>query len=259
MERIHFQMNNKILLIVLLLGALRSTAQKFPEHEDETARNKGNGILLHFSVGGQLPGGDLANRFGSNGLAGGGAEFITRSNFLIGAESFFLFGNTVKEDPLAILRTPEGDLIGKDQLLADVALRERGLYIGGSIGKMFTFNAYRDGLRLTLGAGWLQHKIRVQDNTQTLTQITGDYKKGYDRLTGGPALTQFIGWQHLSANRRANWIIGFDFSQGFTQSRRSWDFSSIGPLRENRLDLRFGIRAAWILPFYFGGADKVFY
>jgi hypothetical protein len=127
------------------------------------------------------------------------------------------------------------------------------------VGKIFTFKQKRSGIRLTLGAGWLSHKIRIQDDKSSVTELTGDYIKGYDRLTAGLGLQQFIGWQHLAANRRANWMLGFEFGQAFTNTRRDWDFTERRKLDQKRVDLRFGIRAAWTIPFYVGNAKEIFY
>ncbi|HNE28373.1 MAG TPA: hypothetical protein PLW66_04360 [Saprospiraceae bacterium] len=244
-----------------LLEPVAAQAQRFREHPPaEEPRNKGNAILLHLSGGFQLPGGDLANRFGNNGGIGGGLEWISAGNWALGLETQLLFGQDVKEDPLKILRTPEGDIIGNDRTVASVSLRERGIYFGGEVGRLFTFKKdSRSGIRLTLGAGWLQHHIRVQDDTRTVTQLTGDYLKGYDRRCAGPAFNQFVGWQSLAANRRSNWMIGFEFNQGFTETRRDWDFNDMRRLDGKRIDLRFGIRATWTLPFYFGAPEKIFY
>ncbi|MBL7828693.1 MAG: hypothetical protein JNJ57_18810 [Saprospiraceae bacterium] len=250
----------KLLGLFALFMASQLQAQRFPEHPEEVdPRNKGKAILFHFGLGGQLPGGDLYDRFGLNGVYGGGVEFLTENNFFIGLEGLGIFGTEVKDDPLINLRTPDGFIIGNDRALASVALRQRGWYAGGNIGKIFTFNDQRHGLRVSLGGGWQQHKIRVQDNRQVLTQITGDYIKGYDRLTAGFTLNQFIGWQHLGKLRRNNWMIGFEFSQGFTKSFRDWDFSEMKKLEGNRLDLRFGIKAAWTLPFYMTKSDEIYY
>ncbi|MBL7803286.1 MAG: hypothetical protein JNL02_06090 [Saprospiraceae bacterium] len=250
-------------LWICLLGGFMAQAQKFREHPPaQEPRNKGKAILLHVSGGYQLPGGDLADRFGNNAVVGGGLELLSAGNWALGLESQLIFGQDVKEDPLAILRTPEGDIIGSDRTVATVVLRERGMYFGGTVGRLFTVkhkSQSRCGLRLTLGAGWMYHKIRVQDDTRSVTQLTGDYLKGYDRRCSGLALNQFVGWQNLAANRRSNWMIGFEFNQGFTQSRRSWDFNDMRPLDGNRLDLRFGIRASWTLPFYYGAPEKIFY
>lgn len=253
-------MIKKTFFLCLTLGiGIVANAQKFREHPTEDARNVGSALLLHISFGTHLPGGDLADRFGRDASVGGGFEMITANNFLFGLEGHYLFGQKVKDDPLSILRTPEGDIIGTDQVLASVLLRERGYYLGGMIGKLVPLGKKRSGLRFTVGAGLLRHKIRLQDDTQSVNAIAGDYAKGYDRLTGGVALNQVIGWQHLAANRRANWFIGLEFNQGFTKNLRDWDYSEMRKLEGSRTDLRFGIRAAWTLPFYVGNADKIYY
>jgi hypothetical protein len=255
-------MRHKLLLLFSLAFALAKglNAQRNLPPDSDTPRNKGNAILLHLSLGAQLPAGDLADRFGLNGTFGGNVEFITAHNLILGAEAQGIFGSTVREDPLEILRTPEGDIIGNNRLIASVVLRQRGMYFGGYVGKLFVFDEIeRSGLRVTLGGGWLQHRIRVQDDSRSVTQLTGEYLKGYDRLAGGFALQQFIGWQQLGAQRRANWMLGLDLSQGFTETRRDWDFSSMQKLTGRRLDLRFGVRLAWALPFYRGKSSEIYY
>lgn len=235
------------------------SAQIYTAPLNEEARNKGKAILLHLTFGAHLPVADMASRFGIDGNFGLGLEYLTDNNFIIGAEGHYFFGTKVKEDPLAILRTPDGDIIGNNRLIASVAMRERGYYVGGMVGKLFAFNEKRSGIRLTLGAGLLRHWIRIQDNENNAAQLTGDYKKGYDRLTGGLGLNQFVGWQNLAPDRRSNWLIGLEFNQGFTNTLRDWDFSERRKLDEKRFDLRVGLRVAWTLPFYQGKADEIFY
>ena len=92
-----------------------------------------------------------------------------------------------------------------------------------------------------------------------MTQITGDYQKGYDRFTGGLALNQFIGWQHVGKTRHVNFTIGIECNQGFTNTLRDWDFNEMRKLDESRLDLRFGLRVSWILPFYMTKSDEIYY
>jgi hypothetical protein len=252
-------MKNSILLIICFLCTKQISAQKFPEHTEAAERNKGKAILAHLTLAAHLPAGDMAGRFGANGAFGSAVEYITPNNFLWGIEGNYFFGPKVKEDPLAILRTPEGDIIGNNRLVASVVLRQRGFYAGASVGKLFAIGGKRSGIRLTLGGGILRHRIRLQDDNSSVTQITGEYEKGYDRLTGGWALNQFIGWQHLGVNRRSNWMAGFEFNQGFTRSLRDWDFNERRKLEGSRLDLRFGIRLAWTLPFYQGDAEQIYY
>ncbi|MBK9336412.1 MAG: hypothetical protein IPM98_07410 [Lewinellaceae bacterium] len=250
---------NILAVVFCLVAGAPALAQRFPEHSEIQERNKGKAFLVHLTAGIHQPGANFADRFGTTGSVGGGLEWIAAGNFLLGAEAHYSFGNTVKEDPLVLLRTPEGDIIGNNQLLAEVDLRARGLYVGGAIGKLFPIGNRRSGIRLTLGAGVQQHRIRIQDNANSVAQVSGDYVKGYDRLTGGLALSQFVGWQHLGANRRSNWFLGFEFSQGFTKSLRDWDFAEMRKLEGNRTDIRFGIRLGWTLPFYIGAANQIYY
>jgi hypothetical protein len=255
------------LLLTAQLSAQRprSRAHERPqererEREEPEAENKGNAFLAHLSFAGHLPAADMAKRFGPDLSFGTGVDFITEHNLIIGAEFDYFFGPKVKEDPLENLRTPEGDIIGNDQAIADVVLRERGFYVGGRIGKLFTFNEKnRSGIRATIGAGMMQHWIRILDNTSSVPEITGNYKYGYDRLTGGLGLNQFVGWQHLGRNKRENWTIGLEFNEGFTKGLRSWDFSLGRPYQDKRVDLRIGLRIGWTLPFYIGHADKIYY
>jgi hypothetical protein len=246
-------------LIFCALCAMSAAAQVHPEHPDGEPRNKDKAILLHLMFGLHTSAGDLADRFGPDGSFGLGLEYLTKNNFILGAEGHYFFGSAVNEDPLAILRTPEGSIIGKDRLLASVVLRKRGYYFGGTVGRLFAFNDKRSGIRLTLGAGLLRHWIRIQDDNNSVTELTGEYKKGYDRLTGGLALNQFVGWQSLAGDRRSNWLIGLEFNEGFTNTLRDWDFSEMRKLDEKRLDIRIGLRVAWTLPFYQGKPEEIFY
>jgi hypothetical protein len=261
LNELYFRMNKHLVLLGLLLLPLIGSAQRrFREvMEEKDPRNKGKAFLFHITAGGALPGGDLSKRFGADGNLGALIEFTTQNNWLLGAEGHYFFGSKVKENTLFQLRTNEGYIIGNDRLPAQVYPQERGYYIGGHFGRLFTLGEKRSGIRVTLGAGVLRHKIRYQDDNNSVVQIQGDYAKGYDRLTGGLALQQFVGWQHLGKNRRANFIAGFEFQQGFTNTLRDWDFATRSKLDTPRTDLRFGIRLGWILPLYLTKSEEIFY
>ncbi len=257
---IGFQKGLALALLALgSVGALTAQQRSFPEHSEMEQRNVGKAILLSVKGGFHAPGGHLSARFGPFGSLGGSAEWIAENNLIFGAEGHYYFAAPTKEDPLAILRTPEGDLIGKDQFLASVQLSGRGHYLGAVVGYLFARPNTRSGLRLSLGGGIARHKIHIQDDDNTLVQVQGEYAKGYDRLTGGWALQQFIGWQHLGPTRRSNWFIGLEFTQAFTQSLREWDYSSMQKLTGRRTDLWFGLRLGWTLPLYQTPADKIYY
>lgn len=242
----------------LLLVGMATSAQDFG------ARNKGNAALIHLSFSGHAPGADLASRFGGTAAFGSGLDFITdNSNWIAGLDFNFFFGNRVKEDVLASLRTPEGAIIGNTRSYADVQLRLRGFYAGGHLGRVISLGGPnpRSGIRLTLGAGLLQHKVRIQDDPQSIVpQLVGEYKKGYDRLSNGLAFNEFIGYQILSLNGRINFYAGLEFTQAMTMSRRDFNFDTRAKDETERLDLLYGFKIGWILPIYFGkSAGEIYY
>src|SRR5204863_8304518 len=114
------------------------------------------------------------------------------------------------------------------------------------------------GLMATVGAGLLQHKIRIENDDANAPQVLGDYVKGYDRLTNGLSITESVGWIYFGKNHIANFNFGFEFTQAFTKNRRSYNFDEMRKDDTNRLDLLYGFRVSWIIPFY-GSKPKEFY
>lgn len=231
--------------------------------QDSTDEKEKLGLVgLHIGFGLSQPGGDLADRFGWSNHACVGLDFLTKNDWIFGAELPYFFGTRLNEDPLANLRESHGSLIGNNLELAEVQLRERGFFIGGYFGKIISFKNTKErahGLRLTFGGGWFQHKIRIQDDNSTAPQVAGAYKKGYDRLTGGPGLSQFVGWQILSRSKRVNFFAGLDFYEGFTKSLRDFDFRLQKKDDSARFDLRLGAKIGWTMPFYVGEKGEDIY
>ena len=214
--------------------------------------DEARGLLVNISFAGQLPEGDLADRFGANLNVGGSLLYMTTKKWLFGAEGGFMFGNSLKEDVLINLRTSDGNIIGSSKQYADVISEERGRFIGITVGKIIPIKATskRSGLRFTLSIGVLEHKIRIDDQFGEVPQLAGEYMKGYDRLTNGLAITEFIGYQHFSKNRLVNYFVGFEFTQGFTKSRRSFNYDTMETDTKTRTDLLYGLRVGWTLPLY---------
>ncbi|MBK6949614.1 MAG: hypothetical protein IPH16_17425 [Haliscomenobacter sp.] len=241
---------------ILFWPPLAASAQASP-------LNTGKAWVGEVSYGFQIPSGDLSARFGPNVSLGAGIQWMSqKSNWLIGVQGQFLFGQRVEEDVLSTLRTAEGFIIGNDRDPADIQLRERGGYLGIQVGKLFSLDQDnpRSGLRISLGGGSLQHRIQIQkDPVRTVAQLEGDYAKGYDRLTNGPALYQWTGYQVFSKNRQVNFYIGLETIQGFTRGRRDWQFDLQQPYTGARLDLLWGIRAGLTLPIYYGSTEKIWY
>jgi len=201
---------------------------------------------------------DLADRYGGHGVLQG-AIIFTRHNWEYGINFQYLFGDVVKEDVLARLRSPDGGLIGEDHQLAQVGLRQRGMLFGISAGKAFPTRGPAS-LVLSIQPGWLMHWIRFQNPGQNFAPIRGDYRYGYDRLSSGFAITEQVAYRYLSKNRLINFELGIQFTQGFTKLKRNTQFDFPEISTRQRFDGLIGIQAKWILPIYRKrDADSIYY
>jgi hypothetical protein len=209
-----------------------------------------------------MPGGDLVKRFGNNSNIGAGFILKTKRNFLFGINGSFLFGNKVKEDSLfKDILTEQGELIDKDGKYAEIRLYERGFTGYAEIGKLFPiFNSNpNSGIFFLAGVGALQHKIRIETPNNNAPQLSPEYRKGYDRFTSGLSVKGFLGYLHLSNNRRVNFFGGVEFAQAWTQNRRGYNFDTMQRDATKRLDNLFGIRIGWVLPLYKKVPDEFYF
>lgn len=211
----------------------------------------------------QAPGGDLARRFGNNSSAGASLLYKTKKNYAFGFNWAYMFSNNLKEiGILDSIKTTDGTVIDKEGKYADIRFFERGFTLNLSAGKVFNQvfspNA-NSGLFLNGGIGYLQHKIRIYDNGARSPQLTDTYLKGYDRLTSGLAFTEFVGFWFMSPNKYINFFGGFEFTQGLTKSRRSWDYDLMRADTEKRLDLLYSARVGWVIPITRKGSDNKYY
>jgi hypothetical protein len=199
------------------------------------------------------PGGDLANRFGNNGSIEVGFHIKDKKNWYYGVQFNYLFGNKVHEpNLLSNLLTSRGEILDEQGQIATMFIQERGFNLFLQGGKLFPVIGpnKNSGLLITGGVGLIQHKIRIEHQEAKITQLEGEYLKGYDRLTNGLSVNQFIGYYHLSNNRLINFYIGAQATEGFTQSRREWNLDTQTQDNSKRLDMLFGLRAGWILNLY---------
>ena len=219
-------------------------------------------VLVHINVGMDAPGFDMQKRFGLNNLVGVHTEYLTKSNYFIGIQADYLYGNLVKENSISNVLNSDTMIFTQNLEPAAVHLKERAYYLGINVGKVIPIKntEHRNGIRISLSGGYLQHKIKIQDDSQAVPQFQGEYIKGYDRLTSGFSLNQFIGYQHLAKNRRINFYVGLEFFEAFTQSRRSYDYNTKSRDTSSRFDFLYGIKAGWTLPIYINDlGEDVFY
>jgi hypothetical protein len=207
-------------------------------------------IGVHF--GGQLPYGDISQRFGPNLNVGGAFIYKTKKNWLLGIESNYMFGRNVREDVLSQLKTVNGSVIDNQGFPADLRVSERGLGVHLIFGKVFKVLSTNpnSGLMVMVGGGYLQHKVNLYDAQQRIAAIKGDLKYGYDRLTNGFSTSQFLGYLFLSENKLLNFYFGVEAYQAVTTSVRKLNYDTGLADTKQRLDLLYGIRFGWILPLY---------
>lgn len=233
--------------LTILFTILPFMLKAMENHKDSTVTIP----LVITSYSFQIPGRDLANRFGTNSNIGTSFMIKTKKNWTVGIDGSFIFGNRLRENGiLNNISTSGGVVINQNGEYADINLYERGFTSSLSFGKVFSYlgpNA-NSGLMLTGSIGFLQHKIRIEDFNNTVPQVAGDYKKGYDRLCNGIAFTEFLGYLFLSHSQLVNFYAGFEFIQAFTQSRRTYDFDLMKRDTMRREDLIYGIRLGWVLP-----------
>ncbi|MBL7951989.1 MAG: hypothetical protein JNM62_09740 [Flavobacteriales bacterium] len=201
----------------------------------------------------QLPGGDMADRFGTNSNIGIGTFRKTRNNFTLGAEGSFLFGNNVVEP--GVLRNvlnSAGQVVDTEGEMADVFLYQRGWTVFATAGRIFPVFGPNEnsGLHVKLGGGFMRHKIRVQTQKNVVPQLEDDYLQGYDRLAAGPAGMFYLGYQHFGNKGRINFHFGVELMVGATQALHPFNFDTEQYNEAHRLDLLTGLRAGWTLPIY---------
>ncbi|MCF8369888.1 MAG: hypothetical protein K9G76_12680 [Bacteroidales bacterium] len=220
--------------------------------------------MFYASYAVQLPGGDMADRYGVNSTVGGGFMWKIPTHWILGADFSYIFGNKINnsDELLSNLKTENGNIIDMGGNFADYSLYERGFYVSGRFGKMFPVLSPNpnSGIVLMGSAGYLQHKIRIEVLNNTAPQLQGDYKRGYDRLTGGFGISEFVGYMYLSDSRLLNFFGGFEFNQAWTSPMREVNFDTRLPdEKQNRFDSFVGFRLGWIVPIFQRLPDKEYY
>lgn len=209
----------------------------------------------------EFPGGDMADRFGNSFSAGGVFQYKFRSNWIVGLDANFIFSEEVKENNiLDQYKTPDGNIIDGNGSYSLVSLSERGTRIvlkGGKIFPVFGPNK-NSGILATAGVGFLQHRIFIDTPGSPLPYLEGDNVKGYDRLTNGLMVNQFIGYINFSNKRLINFYGGFEFTEGFTQNKRAYNFDTGLHDDKKRTDVLIGFRFGWVFPLYKRVADKYY-
>lgn len=234
-----------IVAILILLFSISSKAQ--------IANFSKQGFFFSPSYAVQIPQADLKERFRTFSSIGLGTIYKTKRNLTFGIDYDWYFGNRIKESgTFSSITLDSGQIIDSDGNFSIVRLNIKGNYLTANVG--YLINVPKDepnsGILIQLGFGWMQHKIDVVSSQNKIPQLNGEYEKGYDKLTHGFAMKQFVGYQHLVNRNHFHFRIGLEFNEGFTQGRRTWDFNANKSGLDKRLDGTIAIKAGVVLPVF---------
>ncbi len=206
----------------------------------------------------------LADRFGLLNNLGFNAGYKTKRNWFFGSDVNYFFGNQINEkDLLKNLRDSYGNVTDINGDPGEILLYSRGYNANISLGKIIPIigSNPNSGIFLQLGGGYMQYRIRLETNKQVIPQVELDYKKGYDRLTGGFTTHQFIGYAFMSNSGMVNFYTGFYFLQGYTYNQRTINFDqpTIPVSTSLRHDNLYGFRFGWLIPIYKSKPKEFYY
>ncbi len=233
-----------------LIFTILFTSIIFCQENNDKIKNE-NLIFFSLNHSIQFPGGDLAKRFGSNSDVSGTFMYKTQKNIIFNVESGFLFGNNVKDNALFnAIDGDNGSLISQNGEIPTIRLFQRGGHVDFNIGKYIKLkNKNSDsGILISIGMGYLYHKIFIETLTIELPQLSEELLKGYDRLSAGIATKQFIGYLHFSKKNNIRYLIGLESIQAFTQSLRGYNYNSQSIDNFKRKDYLFGLKTGFIIP-----------
>ena len=218
--------------------------------------------LLNVSYRGLFPGGDLYERFGFNSQMGIDMTVKFKNNFYLTAGGHVLFSDVVKDTSIMSNILTNGLLITDNGLLSSVRTIQSGFVIPLSVGKVFPLPVgpnKNSGVFVEVGGQFIQHRVGIRALDEVVTPVSEEYRKGYDRLANGIGIRESIGYLFLANHSGLNFSVALDFSQNFTQGRRSIQFDTGLPGLEKRRDFLTGIRVSWIFPLYNRAPDKIYY
>ena len=247
-------MKKNILLYSFLLAFSVITAQN---NKDTLSHTSGKAdFILAFSAyyTYEIPGGDLAQRFGNNHKIGGQFTLKTSSNWIASFDGGYMFGTNLKPEAYSILnplKTEQGQITSQYGTPSDIVLNERGFSFFVTGGKLFPLKKWvnkNSGFVAMGGFGFLQHKIRIDVNGNDAPQLSEDYKKGYDRLTNGFGFREFIGYRQYADNKMFNFYIGFETTQAYTKNRRTYNYDTQAFDNKERWDILYSFKIGVVIP-----------
>ncbi len=216
------------------------------------------------NIGGQLPVGTLHEWFKPNLSVGVDLTLKTKSNWTIDFAANYMFGAKLRDTTFAFL----GDLYQNNIIYDGNGFKANGLslegrywFFGLGVGKVIPVDRWKNsGIWIKHNMGYFGHFIRINDYDHQIPQLDGDYKKGYDHLSAGFAMNQFIGYLYIQKNRVLSFYAGIEFYEIWSKPARNYIFNE-GPTdnMKNTFSGLIGLRFGWNIPLYEKKSVTTFY
>jgi len=217
-------------------------------------------VQLEFNYAYFQPFGLLNQRYGYFSGFGAGVSYRWENKWMVGYNFSAIWGGGVKENTaLDSIIGPSGSLIDNNGNLAIVRLFSRGYHTDAYVGYLLTTKKKNpnSGFVFKAGFGYLEHKIKYHHTINIMPQLQDGMYKGYDRLTSGVMLTQFIGYQYSSYLKRVHFWGGFELTEGFTKNRRKFNYDTRQFDTKLRIDNMIAFRIGFMIPmFQYGKGEK---
>ena len=250
-------------LTVLLLLPASSHAQVIGEYQIDTSTNI---IWTGASFGYQFPFGKLSHTFKSNFNLGTGFTFKTASNWTWSINFNYMFGSQLNyteanygdfmHDLLGSAFDSQWQIFNAAGWATVIYFEGRYWNLGAGLGKVIPVSKKwkNSGIWINTSFGFLQHKIFINIPDPSANKIPAfekDYKKGYDRLSSGFYMSQFIGYLFMQKVRVASFYAGVEIYEMWTKPDRNYIFT-VGPTQDmkNEFSALLGFKIGWIVPLY---------
>lgn len=246
-----------IILFVLPWGIQSANCQKKPAVVIPAAVKPANAIMIDIAYGAYLPMADMAENFKYNFSLSSKIQYLMSNNIMFGIVAEYQFSEDIKKDVVSNLREPTGSIIDKFGNYSDVVLGQRGFFGGLTVGYLIPLfkKTKRSGIEVRFSGGYQQHWVNIKVIGAEIFALKDQYKKGYDRMTSGFAMSQYIGYRHLDKGGLLNFFGGFSIMEAFTKNRRGFNFDTGKEDTKDRIDILLGFRLGLSIPFYLYSAD----
>lgn len=252
-------MSSKAKIILVLLFSFCFQAV-FGQKKDDPFSNKI--FNFQFTYNAQSPYGDWAKMYGLSHALGFGVNYKTINNWHFSLEGNFMLSENLKTAVNLInLTNSNGNSINTNNgTPSNLSISMRGWSGFAKVGKIFPMSRLNKnhGFIIQLGAGFLTHYINFSIPQENVAQLNENFQRGYDKLHGGFAMNQFVGYYFQGQNRLTNFFVGFDFTQAFTKNLRGYNYDENRFDNASKQDNIVAFRAGWMIPIYLSNKGDEF-